>query len=282
MELVRRSRAMKDLARQAHGRGRRIGFVPTMGALHEGHLTLVRRVRELTDVVVLSIFVNPLQFGASEDFDTYPRDLTRDADLCVAESVDWVFAPGEEEIYPPGAQTTVEVAEISGRIEGASRPGHFRGVSTVVLKLLEIVRPDVAAFGQKDAQQTAIIRRMVKDLMLDVEILVVPILRDEDGLALSSRNARMSPDERRAALAIPRALEAARKLVEAGQRQAERIVAAAREALQAEPALSIDYVQLVDPTWFEPVTHVAGEALLVVAAWSGGTRLIDNTFLRPA
>lgn len=280
MEIVRRAHSMKEICRQARANGRRVGFVPTMGALHEGHFTLFRRVRELADIVVVSIYVNPQQFGPQEDFDTYPRDLAHDVDLCIAEGVDYVFAPSDEELTPVGSQTFVEVADLSSRLEGARRPGHFRGVTTVVAKLFQVVQPTVAAFGQKDAQQAVIVRRMVRDLMMDVEILVLPVVRDEDGVALSSRNARLSPEEREAARAIPRALEQARRVVAEGQRHPDKVLAAARELLEAEPRLSVDYLELVDPEWLEPVTRIEGEILLLVAAYAGTTRLIDNTLIR--
>jgi pantoate--beta-alanine ligase len=272
---------MMELCRKARANGRRIGFVPTMGALHDGHLQLVRRVREMSDLSVVSIFVNPTQFGPDEDLVRYPRDLAGDLDRCAAEHVDYVFAPAATEIYPPGAQTFVEVEELSRVLEGASRPGHFRGVSTVVLKLLEIVRPTVAAFGQKDYQQNAVIRRMVRDLMLDVEILVLPIVRDADGLALSSRNRFLTPQDRQAALALPRALAAAREAVTAGQRSGERIAEAARGVLEREPRLRIDYVAFVDRDTLEPLDHLAGEAVLLLAVYAGDTRLLDNGILAP-
>jgi pantoate--beta-alanine ligase len=272
---------MKEICRQARANGRRIGFVPTMGSLHEGHLSLIRRVKELADIVVVSIFVNPTQFREGEDLERYPRDLAGDVDLCVAEEVDYVFAPGDEEIYPKGAQTFVEVRDLSSVFEGESRPGHFRGVTTVVLKLCEIVKPTVAAFGQKDFQQTVVIRRMVRDLMLDVEILVLPTIRDDDELALSSRNRYLAPAERASALAIPRALEAARQAIEAGVRQPDRVVAAARAVLDAEEALSVEYVALVDVVNLEPLDQIHGETVILLAVTVGKTRLIDNSILAP-
>lgn len=281
MELVRHGRPMKEICRRADANGRKVSLVPTMGALHEGHLSLVRRAKELSDVVVVSIFVNPTQFGPEEDLARYPRDLAADVDRCVAEEVDYVFAPAADEIYPPGAQTFVEVSELSAVFEGVSRPGHFRGVSTVVLKLLEIVRPKVVTFGQKDLQQVAVIRRMLRDLMLDVELVVVPTVRDEDGLALSSRNRYLRPADREAALAVPRALERARQALEAGERQAERIVAAARAVLEEGERLRVDYVALVDPEGLAEVSQVKAETALLVAAWVGDTRLIDNAVLVP-
>jgi pantoate--beta-alanine ligase len=276
MDVVRRVHAMKEIAARARAQGRTIGFVPTMGFLHDGHLSLVRRARAQADLTVVSIFVNPTQFGPGEDFGRYPRDLARDCDLLAGEGVDIVFTPEAEEIYPPGATTFVEVARLSDVLEGKSRPGHFRGVATVVLKLFETVKPHVAVFGQKDAQQCLVIRRIVRDLLLDVEIVVLPTQRDEDGLAMSSRNVYLSPDERRAARAIPRALEAARAAVAAGERDPEVVRAAARAAIVAEPILAIDYLELVDSERLEPVSRVQGEMLIVAAVFAGTTRLIDN------
>jgi pantoate--beta-alanine ligase len=230
--------------------------------------------------VVVSVFVNPTQFGPGEDLESYPRDLTADVDLCVAEKVDYVFAPEAEELYPSNSQTFVDVTELTREFEGAQRPGHFRGVATVVLKLFQIVQPTLAAFGQKDAQQAAVIRRMVTDLMLDVEILVLPVIRDEDGLALSSRNRYLSPDERQAALAIPRALTAAREAAAGGERHVNRVIAAAREVLDAETKLTVDYLELVDAERFDKVDQFKGEMYLIVAARAGDTRLIDNITLR--
>jgi pantoate--beta-alanine ligase len=281
MELVRRVHAMKETARQVRGRGLRVGLVPTMGALHEGHLSLVREARKFSEVVVLSIFVNPTQFNEHSDFEHYPRDLTRDADLCIAEGVDYIFAPEAPEMYPAGPGTWVEVADLSHRIEGASRPGHFRGVATVVLKLFNIVQPAVAAFGRKDAQQLAVIKRMVRDLMVDVEILECDTVREGDGLALSSRNVKLSPAERESARAIPRALAAAERAVADGESTADEVAAAARAVLEAEPGLRIDYVTLVDGK-LQAAERLAGEGLLLVAAWAGETRLIDNVALRAA
>ena len=280
MDLVRRVPAMRDAAARARADGKSIGFVPTMGFLHEGHVSLVRRVKARAGLTVVSIFVNPAQFGPGEDFARYPRDLARDCDLLADEGVEIVFAPQVEEIYPPGAATFVEVAGLSDTLEGASRPRHFRGVATVVLKLFQIVTPHLAAFGQKDAQQSLIIRRMVRDLMLDIEILVAPTKREEDGLALSSRNVYLSPEERRAARAIPRGLEAVQAAVDAGERDAAALLAAARRVIEAEPLLRIDYLQLVDSERLAPLSRADGEMLLVAAIFAGRTRLIDNLPLR--
>lgn len=281
MEIVRKVHAMKELVRRSRAAGRRIGFVPTMGYLHEGHMSLVRRVKAECDLVVLSIFVNPTQFAPNEDYTRYPRDLARDSDLCIREGVDVIFAPDAGEIYPEGATTFVEVSGLSSRLEGASRPGHFRGVATVVLKLLQAVAPHVAAFGQKDAQQAIVLQRMTRDLLLDVEILVLPIVRDEDGVALSSRNVFLSPTERGAARGIPLGLEAAERAVAAGERDPAKVVAATRAVLDAEPLLRVDYVELVDTSTLQPAVRLEGELLLAVAVFSGKTRLIDNTILRP-
>jgi len=280
METVRGVGAMREASAAARAAGHVVGFVPTMGYLHEGHLDLVRRVRERADLSVVSIFVNPTQFGPSEDLARYPRDLARDVAMLSKEGVDLVFAPEAGEVYPPGARTFVEVEGLSDRLEGASRPGHFRGVATVVTKLFEVVRPHVAAFGQKDAQQALVVRRLVRDLLIDLEILVVPTRRDEDGVALSSRNVYLSPDERRAARAIPRALEAARRALGDGERDPARIVAAAQAPLAAEPLLRLDYLELVDAETLDPPAVAQGEMLLAVAVFAGATRLIDNEVLR--
>ena len=271
---------MREARAAARAEGKSVGFVPTMGALHDGHLSLVRRVKAHADLTVVSIFVNPTQFGSSEDFARYPRDLARDAEVLAGEGVDILFAPEPDEMYPPGAATFVEVAGLSDKLEGKSRPGHFRGVATVVTKLFEVVAPHVAAFGQKDAQQVLVIKTLVRDLMMGVEVLVLPTKREEDGVAMSSRNVLLTADERRAARAIPRSLEAARMAVESGERDASRILAAVRAVLVEAPLLRIDYVELVDPERLEPVAKAQGSPLLVVAVFAGATRLIDNVVLR--
>jgi len=280
MDIVRRARSMHELCAAARAQGKIVGFVPTMGALHEGHLSLVRRVKAQADLVVVSIFVNPTQFNSNEDLANYPRNLPGDADVLAREGVNVLFAPEPEEIYPPGAKTFVEVAGLSDKLEGKSRPGHFRGVATVVTKLFAIVEPHVAAFGQKDAQQVLVIKSLVRDLMFSVEVLVLPTKREEDGVAMSSRNALLTPDQRRAAAAIPRALEAAKSALSAGERDPGRILAAAREVLEEEPILKIDYLELVDTERLDPVPKAQGEMLLALAAFAGTTRLIDNIVLR--
>ncbi|RMF74246.1 MAG: pantoate--beta-alanine ligase [Acidobacteria bacterium] len=282
MELIRRLHLMREISQEARGRGRKIGLVPTMGALHDGHLSLVRRARELCDLVVVSVFVNPAQFGPNEDFDRYPRDLTRDADLCVQEGVDYLFAPSGEEMYPPGYRTWVEVEGLSDVFEGASRPGHFRGVATVVLKLFNIVRPHFSFFGQKDGQQVVIVQRMIRDLNLDVELVVCPTQRDADGLALSSRNAYLDPDERAAATCLYRALERARELIEdQGVRDARQVEAAMRQVIESEPLARLDYLAITDTETLERVDEIDRRVLVALAVWIGETRLIDNMILEP-
>ncbi|MBD3868483.1 MAG: pantoate--beta-alanine ligase [Acidobacteria bacterium] len=276
MEIIRKVHSMGEISSQILAARRTIGFVPTMGSLHDGHLALVRRMKQLSDVVVVSIFVNPAQFGPDEDYREYPRQLTRDTDLLIAEGVDYVFSPEPDEIYPEGPATYVEVEDLSTRLEGASRPGHFRGVTTVVMKLLQIVRPTLAAFGQKDAQQAVIVRRMIDNLFLGTELLILPIVRDEDDVALSSRNANLSSGERRSARAIYRGLFAARAAVEAGERDPEAVVRAAREVVEAEEVLRVDYLELVDGELLRPVPAVEGRMLLVAAVYAGSTRLLDN------
>ena len=280
MDIVRRARAMNDVCVAARTQGKIVGFVPTMGALHEGHLSLVRRVKAQADLVVVSIFVNPTQFNSNEDLASYPRNLPGDADVLAQEGVDVLFAPEPEEMYPPGAKTFVDVEGLSDKLEGKSRPGHFRGVATVVTKLFAIVEPHLAAFGQKDAQQALVIKTLVRDLMLNVEVLVLPTKREEDGVAMSSRNALLTPEQRRAAAAIPRALEAAKSALSAGERDPGRILAAAKEVLEEEPILRIDYLELVDTERLDPVPKAQGEMLLALAAFAGTTRLIDNIVLR--
>jgi pantoate--beta-alanine ligase len=255
------------------------GFVPTMGYLHEGHLSLVRRARAENDRVAVSIFVNPTQFGPHEDYARYPRDLERDLRLLEPLGVDLVFVPSVEEMYPPGFQTWVIVEEVSRPLEGASRPGHFRGVATVVAKLFNILQPDRAYFGQKDAQQTVVIRRMVQDLNIPVEIVICPTVREPDGLAMSSRNTYLNPEERRAATALFRALQAAKARYEAGERDAERLREAMREVIRAEPLARIDYVSVAHPETLQELERVEGPALLSLAVYIGTTRLIDNLML---
>ncbi len=259
--------------------GKRLGFVPTMGALHAGHLSLVRAARQQCQAVAVSIFVNPTQFGPNEDFAKYPRPFERDRQLLEAEKVDLIFAPSVEEMYPPGTKTFVHVEEMSKKLCGQSRPGHFRGVTTVVNKLFNIVEPDLAFFGQKDAAQCAILRRMVRDLAMRVEIVVCPIVRETDGLALSSRNAYLSPMERKQATILHRALMRVQFLADKGERSSEKLIAAAREVFSEEPAVRVDYVEIVDNDTLDPLPDISRGALVAVAAFVGSTRLIDNLVL---
>jgi pantoate--beta-alanine ligase len=251
-----------------------------MGALHEGHLSLVQAARASSQVVAASIFVNPTQFGPNEDLAKYPRSFERDRQLLEREGVDLLFAPAVEEMYPSGAVTWVTVEGLSGKLDGQSRPGHFRGVTTVVAKLFHVVDPDAAFFGQKDAAQVAIIRRMVRDLNLPVEIVVCPIVRETDGLAMSSRNAYLDPEQRKQALVLYRSLMRVQARVDAGERDAARLVAAGREEMAGVSSVRLDYFEIVDPETLDPVADISAGALVAVAAFVGNTRLIDNILLR--
>ncbi|MHC4914809.1 MAG: pantoate--beta-alanine ligase [Planctomycetota bacterium] len=273
---------MRELSLGARAAGRSVGFVPTMGALHEGHLSLVRRARAESDFVVVSIFVNPKQFGAGEDFEKYPRRRKRDLKLCAEEGVDAVFAPAVEDMYPgEGGTTFVEPGPVSQRLEGMSRPGHFRGVCTVVAKLFNVVLPHRAYFGQKDAQQAAVLQRMVDDLNFGTEMVVCPTVREADGLAMSSRNAYLKPKEREAALSLRRALLAAREMVAAGETSATHVAAAMAEEIVVEPLCDLDYAAVVDPASFEDIATLNRPALAALAVLVGRARLIDNEMLRP-
>ena len=251
-----------------------------MGALHEGHLSLVRAARASCDVVAASIFVNPTQFGPKEDLAKYPRSFDRDCELLERERVEFLFAPSVEEMYPPGAVTWVTVEELSSKLDGLSRPGHFRGVTTVVSKLFHIVDPDLAFFGQKDAAQLAVIRRMVRDLNLPVQIVACPIVREPDGLAMSSRNAYLNPEQRKQALVLHRSLMMVLRLVDAGERDASRLLDAGRAEFSREPLVRLDYFEIVNPDTLDSVADVSGGELAAVAAYVGSTRLIDNIVLR--
>ena len=261
-----------------HG-GKRLGLVPTMGALHEGHLSLIRAAKSQSDSVAASIFVNPLQFGPNEDLAKYPRDFDRDCELLKKEGVDFLFAPSVEEMYPAGAVTHVTVEGLSDKLCGKSRPGHFRGVTTVVSKLFHIVEPDVAFFGQKDAAQLAIIRRMVRDLNFLVEIEACPIVRESDGLAMSSRNAYLNAQERKAALVLNRTLKRVQELFDQGERNAARLADGGKVAFPEEKSVRLDYLEIVDPDSLEALTEVKKTALAAVAGFVGTTRLIDNVVL---
>jgi pantoate--beta-alanine ligase len=279
MKVITSADEVRAMVRTVKAEGRKVGFVPTMGALHEGHLSLVRAARQQCPFVVASVFVNPTQFGPNEDFQNYPRNLERDRQMLEAEGISLLFAPSVEEIYPPGATTFVTVEGLSEKLCGRSRPGHFRGVTTVVSKLFHIVQPDLAVFGQKDAAQAAIIRRMVRDLKFDVEIVVCPIMREADGLAMSSRNAYLSPTERKQALTLFRALSRVQTLADQGEADSGKLIAAAKSVFAEELAVRLDYVEIVNPESLEAVREVSRGALVAVAAFLGKTRLIDNLLL---
>ena len=259
--------------------GKTLGLVPTMGSLHEGHLSLVRSAQTSCDAVAVSIFVNPTQFGPKEDFAAYPRSLQEDCRILEAAGVDLVFAPSSEEMYPGGAGTFVEVAGLSDRLDGASRPGHFRGVATVVAKLFHIFSPERAFFGQKDAAQVAVLRKMVRDLQFPVQLEVCPTVREPDGLALSSRNRNLSGEQRQQALVLSRALMAVQQQFQDGERDSNRLIAEATRVLHEEPAVRVDYCRIVDPDTLVEVPKACHGALLAVAAYVGDTRLIDNLLL---
>lgn len=279
---------MRAASRAARHAGQRVGFVPTMGALHEGHLSLVRAARASSDVVAASIFVNPTQFGPTEDLAKYPRSFERDCELLEREGVAILFAPSVEEMYPTAADksdrptpaTWVTVDQLSTKLDGRSRPGHFRGVTTVVSKLFHIVEPDAAFFGQKDAAQVAILRRMVRDLNLPVEIVVCPIVREPDGLAMSSRNAYLDPTQRKQALVLHRSLKRIEELANAGERSTSALIEAARQIFAQEPSVRLDYCEIVNPDTLDPVENISAGALVAMAALIGTTRLIDNILLK--
>lgn len=279
MEIIRTIGWMKQESRAAQATGRVVGFVPTMGALHEGHLSLVRAAKRQCSPVVVSIFVNPSQFGPGEDFQKYPRNFEADRTLLEKLGVDFIFSPDAAEIYPRGFRSSVRVEGLSDKFEGKSRPGHFFGVATVVLKLLEIVRPQFAYFGRKDAQQARIIRQMTADLNVDSEIVVCPIMREADGLAMSSRNAYLSGEERRAASVLSRSLSAVRDKIESGERATAPLLEIIRNMIAAERLVSLDYAAIVDADSFDSVDFVKGNCLVLLAARVGSTRLIDNVLV---
>jgi pantoate--beta-alanine ligase len=270
---------MQAACREVRRAGRRLGLVPTMGALHAGHLSLVRAARATCDVVAVSIFVNPLQFGPEEDFSRYPRDLEKDRALLNQERVDLVFAPSADEMYGQDRSTHVTVEGLSERLCGRARPGHFRGVTTVVSKLFHIVEPDVAFFGQKDAAQAAIIRKMVCDLNFDIQIVVAPIVREQDGLAMSSRNAYLTPEQRKQAVVLYRALMRVQTLADRGERRAAELIRAGEEVMHEQPSAKLEYFEVVNSDTLEPVADISNGALVAVAAQFGTTRLIDNALL---
>ncbi len=279
MKVIEHISDMQAWSDEVRARGESIGFVPTMGYLHEGHISLVRLAKERSDRTVVSIFVNPIQFGPQEDYERYPRDLERDLRILEDLGVDVAFVPSVGEMYPEGFCTYVHVEGLTEGLCGAFRPGHFRGVTTVVTKLFLAVKPHMAAFGQKDAQQAFVIRRMVRDLNMDVEIVVGPTVREEDGLAMSSRNTYLSPEERRQATVLYRALLKAKALVEAGERDPEAVVRAMEEVVGEAPSARAEYIEIVDTERLKPVSRIDGEVLVALAVWIGNTRLIDNMIL---
>jgi len=276
MKVISTVAEFKEARRKIRGT---VGFVPTMGYLHEGHLFLARRAKAENDVSVVSIFVNPTQFGPKEDFARYPRDPDRDLALLEKERTDLVLMPPVEEMYPPGISTWVDVEGVTKRLEGAARPGHFRGVATVVAKLFNIVEPSKAYFGQKDAQQVVVIQKMVTDLNMNLEVVVVPTLREPDGLAMSSRNVYLSPEERQAAVVLWRSMNLVKGLWQKGERNAEEIRNEMVALIKKEPLARIDYVSIADPRTLEELTQIKGPALISMAVYVGKTRLIDNMTL---
>ncbi|MGI8787068.1 MAG: pantoate--beta-alanine ligase [Pyrinomonadaceae bacterium] len=280
MEIINRRARMSSLARKLRRENKLIGFVPKMGALHAGHLSLVEEARQRCDVVIVSIFVNPVQFSEEADFKKYPRDLTADAALLTQYQVDYIFAPDEREIYVEGFSTYVYIENLTDTLEGASRPGHFRGVATVVTILFNTIRPDFAFFGQKDAQQVAVVKRLTKDLGFDTEIIAGRTIREESGLAMSSRNAHLSAEEREKASIIFQALREAKLAAKEGERNAARLAEIVRGKIETEPLARIDYVAVVDAETLEPIERIGENAVLIaVAARFGNTRLIDNTVI---
>lgn len=281
MEVIESISEMKNLVKEWKRQGLSIGFVPTMGYLHEGHLALVRRTKELSDRVVVSIFVNPIQFAPGEDYQRYPRDLERDKALLEKEGVDVLFSPTAQEMYPPGFQTYVEVKELSSGLCGRYRTGHFVGVATVVLKLFNIVQPDIAVFGEKDYQQLKVIQRMVQDLNLDVKIISHPTVREEDGLAMSSRNTYLSPEERKSAIALYKALNLAEELINQGERRVTTLKEKLKEFIESYPYTKVQYIEFVHPETLKEVERVNEPTLLALAVFVGKARLIDNKIIIP-
>ncbi len=279
MRVIEKIKDLKAIIRSQKSSGKTIGLVPTMGYLHDGHLSLVKASRDENDFTIMSIFVNPTQFGPNEDFDSYPRDMERDTKLAEAAGVDVIFAPSKDEMYPDGYKTYVEVEDITNVLCGKSRPGHFRGVTTVVAKLFNIVEPDKAYFGQKDAQQVIVLRKMVKDLNMNLEIVTCPIVRESDGLAMSSRNTYLSPEERSGALALSQSLFEAEKIIKDGERDAAKIIGYIKNRISQVEVAEIDYVEITDIDDLKSVEHIAGKVLIALAVRFGRTRLIDNVIV---
>ena len=279
MKIVNKVRQMQVLSDKFKKEGKKIAFVPTMGYFHKGHLSLMERGRKLADILVISIFVNPIQFGPGEDFMEYPRDLERDLSLAEGVGVDVVFIPEAEEMYPPDYQTYLEVTGLTQHLCGLFRPGHFRGVTTVVAKLFNIVKPDIALFGLKDYQQYIVIKRMVRDLNYDIEVVGCPIIREEDGLAMSSRNKYLTPEQRKSALCLYQGIKLAERLVREGQRDAKIIVKEVIDYIESKPYTQIDYVKICHPETLDDLEYLNDKALLALAVRVGKARLIDNTIL---
>lgn len=280
MEVITSIKEMQDRVNRLRIEGKQIGFVPTMGALHEGHLSLMKQAKMDNDVLIISIFVNPIQFGQSEDYDIYPQNFEKDKELALDIGVDIIFKPEREEMYPTKCLTVIDVTMISNGLCGDSRPGHFQGVSTVVAKLFNIVKPNRAYLGQKDYQQACVIKRMVSDINFDVEIVIMPIVRDKDGLALSSRNAYLNLSEKKAALSLNKGLNKAKRLLDAGERDIDKIIFALRDTIKQEPLVKEEYIVIVDSKDLTPLVHIQGEILIALAVKIGTTRLIDNILWR--
>ncbi|KPU27176.1 pantoate--beta-alanine ligase [Caloranaerobacter sp. TR13] len=276
MDIIKSIDQMKNIIADEKAKGKSIGFVPTMGYLHDGHLSLMKRAKEENDVVVVSIFVNPIQFGQGEDYEVYPRDIERDSKLAESVGVDYIFAPEVKEMYPEGYNTFVEVLGVTDKLCGASRPGHFRGVTTIVMKLFNVVTPDKAYFGQKDAQQVYVIKQMVRDLNMDVKIISCPIVREHDGLALSSRNTYLSEEERKQALVLSKSLFWAQNMINKGERNAKTLIEGIKSMINEMPLADIDYVEIIDYDTFREVEKLKGNILIALAVKIGKTRLIDN------
>ncbi len=280
MQIIRTIQAMKERSSQARREGEVIAFVPTMGSFHEGHLSLMREGKKLGDLLVVSLFVNPTQFSPSEDFKSYPRDFERDRKMAEEVGTDILFAPEPEKMYPPDHQTIVRVEKVTRNLCGRSRPAHFQGVATVVSMLFEIVMPQVAIFGEKDYQQLVTIKQMVRDLHMSVEVVGMPTVREADGLAMSSRNTYLSPEERKGASSLYRSLRKAEELLQKGERDADRILQEMKRILRSEPLVGMDYIEVCDAHTLEDVQRIDGDVVIALAAYSGKTRLIDNLVFR--
>lgn len=279
MKVIKNAITLQKICLRLRRQGFKIGFVPTMGALHEGHLSLIRQARKENDYLIVSIFVNPTQFGPKEDFKRYPRPIKKDLALCRKEGVDFVFLPKTEDIYPKGYTTYVTVEGLSSLLCGRFRPGHFRGVATIVTKLFNIVQPTISYFGQKDYQQAIIIKRMVSDLNIPVKIKIMPIIREKDGLALSSRNIYLNAQERKDALILSKALSLAKLLIKSGNRVPTRIIQKMRQLIEEKKTAKIDYIEIVDSQTLKPLKKISGKCLIALAVWIGKTRLIDNAII---